>query len=115
MIASETGADLGEGCRGCAPLPPEMTCRFLINRYFANKKGKKLWFIGVEVKHKMMLRNLCGVPCKWYVFSAVRHDYLVTSLLLHSSLAKFVCHPPVRSFLTGTPPHDENPGSASVQ
>ena len=58
-----------------------------------------------------MLRNLCGVPCKWYVFSAVHHDYLVISLLLHSLLSKFVCHPPVRSFLTGAPPHDENPGS----
>ena len=33
-----TGADLGEGCRGCAP-PPEMTCGFLIQlAVFCKKK-----------------------------------------------------------------------------
>ena len=31
-------ADLGEGCRGCAPPPPEMTCGFLIQVVFCKKK-----------------------------------------------------------------------------
>ena len=29
-----TGADLGGGCRGCAPPPPEMTCGFQIQLVF---------------------------------------------------------------------------------
>ena len=32
-----SGADLGGGCRGCAP-PPEMTCDFLIQLVFCKKK-----------------------------------------------------------------------------
>ena len=35
MIKSK--ADLGGGCRGCAP-PPEMTCGFLIQLVFCKKK-----------------------------------------------------------------------------
>ena len=34
------GADLGGGCRGCAPPPPEMTCGFLIQLVFCKKKNK---------------------------------------------------------------------------
>ena len=34
-----TGADLGGGCRGCAPPPPEMTCGFLIQLVFCQKKN----------------------------------------------------------------------------
>ena len=42
------GADLGEGCRGCAPPPlPEMPCGFLIQLVFCKKT---MWFIGVEVE-----------------------------------------------------------------
>ena len=41
------GADLGGGCRGCAPLP-EMTCSFLIQLVFYKKKT--MWFIGFEVE-----------------------------------------------------------------
>ena len=36
MIKSK--ADLGGGCRGCAPPPPEMTCGFLIQLVFCKKK-----------------------------------------------------------------------------
>ena len=36
-IITEAGADLGGGCRGCAP-PPEMTCGFLIQLLFCKKK-----------------------------------------------------------------------------
>ena len=45
------GADLGGGCRGCAPPPPEMTCGFLIQLVFCKKK-KTMWFIGVEVEQE---------------------------------------------------------------
>ena len=34
----KTGADLGGGCRGCTPPPPEMTCGFLIQLVFCKKK-----------------------------------------------------------------------------
>ena len=44
------GADLGGGCRGCAPSPPEMTCGFLITLVFC--KRKTMWFIGVEVEQE---------------------------------------------------------------
>ena len=46
----EAGADLGGGCRACAPLPPEMTCGFLIQLVFCKKKT--MWFIGVEVEQE---------------------------------------------------------------
>ena len=44
-------ADLGGGCRGCAPPPPEMTCGFLIQLVFCKKK-KTMWFIDVEVEQE---------------------------------------------------------------
>ena len=46
-----TGADLGGGCRGCAP-SPEMTYGFLIQLVFCRKKKKTMWFIGVEVEQE---------------------------------------------------------------
>ena len=36
-----SGADLGGGCRGCAPPPPEMPCGFLIQLVLCQKKKKK--------------------------------------------------------------------------
>ena len=45
-----TGADLGGGCRGCAP-STEMTYGFLIQLVFCRKK-KTMWFIGVEVEQE---------------------------------------------------------------
>ena len=45
------GVDLEGGYRGCAPLPPEMTCCFLIQLVFCQKK-KTMWFIGVEVEQE---------------------------------------------------------------
>ena len=38
----EPGADLGGGCRGCAP-PPEMTFGFLIQLVFCEKKTVVYW------------------------------------------------------------------------
>ena len=48
-----SGADLGGGCRGCAPSPPpppEMTCGLLIQLVFYKKKT--IWFISVEVEQE---------------------------------------------------------------
>ena len=56
-VPERTGADLGGGCRGCAP-SPEMTCGFLIQWVFCKKK-KTMWFIGVEVEHET-----CAPPPK---------------------------------------------------
>ena len=42
--------DLGGGCRGCAPPPPEMTFGSLIQLVFCEKKT--MWFIGVEVEQE---------------------------------------------------------------
>ena len=51
-LFSCSGADLGGGCRGCAPPPlPEMTCGFLIQVVFC-QKNKTMWFIGVEVEQE---------------------------------------------------------------
>ena len=47
---TNSAADLGGGCRGCAP-SPEMTCGFLIQLVFCKKKT--MWFIGVEVEQEM--------------------------------------------------------------
>ena len=54
------GADLGGGCRGCTNPPPppphsfpEMTCSFLTQLVFFQKKS--VWFIGVEVKYETAL------------------------------------------------------------
>ena len=67
-----TRADLGRGCRGCAP-PPEMTCGFLIN----------------TVQSASQLYKICFII--WYVFSAV-HIMLLPSRKPSSSysLLKFV-------------------------
>ena len=45
-------ADLGGGCRRCAPTPCEMTCGFLMQLVFCKKKKKTMWFIGVEVEQE---------------------------------------------------------------
>ena len=45
------GADLGGGCRGCAPPPPEMTCGFLIRLVFCKKKQCGL-LVSVEVEQE---------------------------------------------------------------
>ena len=51
VMDSASGADLGGGCRGCAPPPTsEMTCGFLIQLVFCKKKT--MWFIGVEVEQE---------------------------------------------------------------
>ena len=53
-----SGADLGGGCRGCAPPPPP--CDDL---RFSNSTGilqkKTMWFIGVEVEQEK-----CAPPPK---------------------------------------------------
>ena len=44
------GADLGGGCRGCAPSPPRDDLRFSNTTGILQKKT--MWFIGVEVEQE---------------------------------------------------------------
>ena len=55
------GADLGGACRGCTPLPPEMTCGFLIQLVFCRKKT--MWFIGFEVEQEK--KKILDPPLSW--------------------------------------------------
>ena len=50
LLRQASGADLGGGCRGCAPPLPEMTCGFLMQLVFCKKKT--MWFIGVEAEQE---------------------------------------------------------------
>ena len=52
FVGDHAGVDLGGGCRGCVPTLPEMTCGFLIQLVFCEKKKKTMWFIGVEVEQE---------------------------------------------------------------
>ena len=40
FVGDHAGADLGGGCRGCAPTLPEITCGFLIQLVFCKKRKK---------------------------------------------------------------------------
>ena len=52
VMCIASGADLGGGCRGCAPPPPpEMTCGFLTQLVFCKKK-RTMWLVGVEVEQE---------------------------------------------------------------
>ena len=80
-IGLTPGADLGEGCRGCAPNhpptpplpPPRMTCGFLIQLVFCKKKT--MWFIGVEVEQETSAppptKNSGSAPGLLFCFVAV--------------------------------------------
>ena len=54
-LKPKSEADLGRGGKGGAHPSSEMTCGFLIQQVFCNKKA--MWFIGVELKHKTRLKN----------------------------------------------------------
>ena len=49
-ILYKSGADLGGGCRGCAPPPPWDDLRFSNTTGILQKKT--MWFIGVEVEQE---------------------------------------------------------------
>ena len=55
--STTAGADLGRGCRGCAPPPPPPLWDDLL---FSNTTGilqkKTMWFIGVEVEQETSAR-----------------------------------------------------------
>ena len=70
-----TGADLGGGCRGCAPPRlPEMTCGFLIQLVFCKKKT--MWFIGVEAEQETSApppkKNPGSAPVTGDILSAMK-------------------------------------------
>ena len=50
-VCLSTGADLGGGCRGCAPPLPRDDLQFSNTTGILQKK--KMWFIGVEVEQEM--------------------------------------------------------------
>ena len=52
LTKGNTGADLGGGCRGCAPPPPEMTCGFLIQLAFCKKKKKRIQILASDYQIK---------------------------------------------------------------
>ena len=66
------GADLGGGCRGCAPPPPEMTCGFLIQLVFCKKNYVVYWCWS-------RARDECTPPKK-NPGSALDHAFLYISL-----------------------------------
>ena len=49
-------ADLGGGCRGALPPPPEMTCGFLIQLVFCKKKNNK------KIKKKKIKEASYAIP-----------------------------------------------------
>ena len=51
IYGQKTGADLGGGCRGCAPPPPRDDLRFSNTTGILQKK-KTMRFIGVEVEQE---------------------------------------------------------------
>ena len=61
------GADLGGGCRGCAPPPPEITCGFLIQLVLCKKKklfGLLVLKLGKRRVHPL-LKKILDPPLVW--------------------------------------------------
>ena len=61
---TSTGADLGGGCRGCAPPPPRDDLRFSNTTVILPKK-KTMCFIGVEVEQETsapLLKKIVDPP-----------------------------------------------------
>ena len=65
-----SGADLGGGCRGCAPPPPRDDLRFSNTNGILQKK-KTMWFVGVEVEHETSApppkKNPGSAPETYYI------------------------------------------------
>ena len=51
MFTLYPGADLGGGCRWCAPPPPRDDLRFSNTTGILQKK-KTMWFIGIEIEQE---------------------------------------------------------------
>ena len=66
-VCSSTGADLGGGCRGCAPSPPEMTCGFLIQLVFCKKIKKTCGLLVLSKRrvHPLLKKNPGSTPAPW--------------------------------------------------
>ena len=56
-----TGVDLGGGCRGCAPPPPEITCSFLIRLVFTSGHQSVTPFLSGAPPPKKIARTAPGV------------------------------------------------------
>ena len=75
-----TGADLGEGAGGAHPLPPEMTCGFLIQLVFRKKKLCGLLVLKCSKRrvHPLLkkildppLYNIVTINITWEVYDVV--------------------------------------------
>ena len=62
LITYLPGADLGGGCRGCAPLPPEMTYGFLIQLVFSEKKCGLLASVTPFLRGAALLNKIVDPP-----------------------------------------------------
>lgn len=78
-------ADLGEGCKEYAPLPPPMTFGFLIWLVYCGKRKKTMWFIGVEVKQAAILIMWLPSPTSFSLLFSLKaglcHSLVVCPLL----------------------------------
>ena len=65
-VSQESGVDLGGGCRGCAPPPPQRDDLQFSNTTGFLQKKKTIWFIGVEVEQETSAlppkKNLGSTP-----------------------------------------------------
>ena len=75
-----TGADLGGGCRGCAPPHPWDDLQFSNTTGILRKKKKTMWFTGVEVEQETSVpppkKNPGSPPC----YNSTAETSLMTSL-----------------------------------
>ena len=82
-----TGADLGGGCKGCAP---PLTCGFLIQLVFCQKKKRTMWFIGVEVDKRRLnplLKKILDPPLLQRSFRQKIKYRIVSPILLPYKLS----------------------------
>ena len=72
-----SGADLGGGCKGCAPPPPHPRDDLRFSKQLVFCKKKTMWFIGVDVE-----QETSAPPPK---------KILDPPLLVHTNLGKKIC------------------------
>ena len=63
-VSGCSGADLGGGCKACAPPPPEMTCGFLIQLAFCQKKNQGVYWCWSRARRRVhpLLKKILDPP-----------------------------------------------------
>ena len=64
LEGGKAGADLGGRVQGCAPLPPEMTCGFLIQLVFCKKLCRLLVLKKSKRRVHPLLKKILDPPLK---------------------------------------------------